>query len=212
MPNGLFSALVALGDVIGPDPQLSAHEAHARREEWIALCNAARFGPSLRAAWVLERTEVGAPIVDPAASPDTVAAALRCVSCGGSLHTLADAQLQCTGCGHVVPRTPGGWWDLGARQFEPLGHDPARSWFAEPSWDDAALERLLEAFAGASPGGETLILHAAPTALTGPDAAQRLTSAIRRRPLPPQTELIVVDEPLGPDDLATLRTCRTLPA
>jgi hypothetical protein len=118
MPNWLLATVLAMGDIVGPDPRASARESSEHREQWMRLCADARFGDSVRAAWVLERTSTLTAVVDVDASPSSVVAALRCPACEDAFEQIAGDLLRCRGCGRVAPHTAGGWWDLDAPQVQ----------------------------------------------------------------------------------------------
>ena len=104
--NGLLATMAVVADMFPHFMAEAARSVHAHGGDWAGVFEAASFGDSFRKAWVLERVEPLAPLVDRDRVEETMEPALRYPSCGGEL---APA---CAGCGALVRRLPNGVWDV----------------------------------------------------------------------------------------------------
>ena len=112
MVNGLLAGLLPWADLF-EFSRVAAAEASARREEWVRLLAHADFGPSFRGGWILERVEARTPVVGVDDPGRDVAAALRCLACGGA-HAWRGDTPACTTCGLQLERAPSNAWRLAA--------------------------------------------------------------------------------------------------
>jgi hypothetical protein len=124
--NGLLSTLAAVADVhpeLAPDAVV---EYRDHREEWLCMLRESRFGPSVRAGFLLTRAAPLAAIVEVDDFAASVVAALRCPACAdGPLERAGDAALRCRACGLALELDATGAFDL-----RPVDAPPTRrSWW-----------------------------------------------------------------------------------
>jgi len=113
MPNGLLSSVVVLGDMLPRLAGQAAAEWRDHREQWLALLESARFGPSYRRGHLLERAAARDGAIAAAALPETIWTAMRC-ACGAVGLDHDGTSARCAACGRVASREASGAWDLTA--------------------------------------------------------------------------------------------------
>jgi hypothetical protein len=102
--NGMLSTLAVVADV---HPELyveGAAEYRDHREQWLHTLRESRFGPSVRAGFVLTREAPQAATVTVEDFAGTVVRALRCPACGESALERAGSGLRCSAC--TIELTP----------------------------------------------------------------------------------------------------------
>lgn len=110
--NPLLASLLTFGDLHPRFSPAAEEQFAARREDWVGVLKAARFGEGPRCGFELTRDEARDPLVDPSRFDASTAAALECVQCGTRLRLETAVGLRCVGCGCIPSRDPTGTWDL----------------------------------------------------------------------------------------------------
>ena len=204
MPNGLVSTLAVVADFLPELTRDAAYGARAQTAAWLRTFQAASFGDCYRIGWVLDRVEPAEPLVDRDRLAASAVAALRCPSCAGAMAAAEPSLLACRGCGRLAPRDVNGAWDLAAPQLEGPPSDRPVVFWCQPSWEPAGLASLLHAFADRGDDA-ALVLRADPGAIAGEQALARATTALAGRAMPPDAEVVILNEPLTAEQERALR-------
>jgi hypothetical protein len=203
MPNGFLSMAVVLGDMLPELGEAAAIEYRDNAEQWGDLFENACFGDTYRPAWILQRVEPSAPLVDRDRLEETTLAALRCPTCSGTF-TRVDPEIAiCGGCARILPLLPEGAWDLAAAQLDT--HRQNLVW-CEPTWDVDRLAALLRGYAGIDHEHTTLVLRARPGTIDVEVAIAVVNAALEAAPAVPEADILLLTNPLGPAHERYLRS------
>jgi hypothetical protein len=111
--NGILSTLAAVADVHPALAADAAVEYRDYREQWVRTMRESRFGPSVRAGFLLKRETPVASIVEVEDFDSSVVRALRCPACSGEpLRRAGEARLECTACRLKLEPDATGAYDL----------------------------------------------------------------------------------------------------
>jgi len=196
-PNGVLSAMSNLVDFTPETTRMAAADATSYHADWLALFENAVFGESSRKAYVIEREQPTAPIVEQGELQRTVLRALRCPRCASPTEPLAPLLLRCIECQHLVARDRAGVWDLRP--------GPSTFWH-EPEWHAELLAPLLHGFADLDHPEARLILRARPEIIDGASALACAAAALGDRALAEHVDVVVLAEGLAPAEEQTRRS------
>ena len=147
--NGMLSTLAVVADV---HPELAADavvEYRDHREQWLHTLRESRFGPAVRAGFVLTRDVPLTPVVTVEDFAETVVRALLCPACGDATLERYDGGLRCATCTLELEPDVTGAFDLRPAPAPPKKRSRAAS-SGCPGWP----LRLSRPGSGGHPHGE----------------------------------------------------------
>lgn len=143
MTNGLLSTMVVVADMLPEFAERAAREWREQRAGWLEVCKTARFGPSHRKGYAIERLSPRDALVDAGGLPSTIWAAVRCPGCGEPALGLAGDALRCASCGRITVRHASGAWNFreaaGPGEATGESNQPRRAGGVTPGPEEAVL-------------------------------------------------------------------------